>query len=523
VIAPEGEGLQKEEHGCPLLRMKSTMTHPFARLTPSNAVISLILFSFLVRVLFAVSIGLGIDESYMVAAGRGIQISYFDHPPIAWWLSWGAAHLAGSEAPIVVRLPFIVLFAFSTWVMFRLTGYLFSDRAGLWAAIAFNLSPVIGITSASWVLPDGPLICALLLSAYCLARGVFDQTGSTTRWWVSCGACAGVALLSKYSAMLSLAGAGLFLITAPAGRRWLAKPQPYIAAAVALLLFLPVILWNAEHHWASFSFQGERAAGTRFHPWNPLITLAGEALFLLPWIWLLLFAEFVKTVCGGPKDERRWLLCCLAAGAVLLFVLISAWSSQRILFHWATPGYLMLFPLAGDWLAHQKIIRASWLRVGLIATLTVVLAGVSIVATEINFHWIPSVVGDFKKTTDHESDAIDWWSLRPQLVERGLLERGNLFVGATNWHNAGKIDYALGGAVPVVCLGSDPRQYGLTHPLAAQLGLDALILDQHMTLESVQDAYGARFDSVEELPPLQVMHAGRVALRFNLFLAHRLH
>jgi hypothetical protein len=50
-----------------------------------------------------------------------------------------------------------------------------------------------------------------------------------------------------------------------------------------------------------------------------------------------------------------------------------------------------------------------------------------------------------------------------------------------------------------------------------------LILDEHMTLESVQDAYGARFDSVEELPPLQVLHAGRVALRFNLFLAHRLH
>jgi hypothetical protein len=183
----------------------------------------------------------------------------------------------------------------------------------------------------------------------------------------------------------------------------------------------------------------------------------------------------------------------------------------------------MLFPLAGVWLAHQEIVRASWLRGGLIATLTVVLAGVSIVATEVNFHWIASVGGGFKKITDHESDAIDWWSLRSQLVERGMLERGNLFVGATNWHNAGKIDYALGGAVPVVCLDNDPRQYGLTHPLTAQLGLDALILDEHMTLESAQQAYGTRFDSVEELPPLQVMHAGRVALRFNLFLAHRLH
>ena len=499
------------------------MTHPFARLTPSNAVISLIMFSSLVRVLFAASIGLGIDETYMVAAGREIQISYFDHPPIAWWLSWGAAHLAGSEAPIVVRLPFIVLFAFSTWVMFRLTGYMFSEQAGLWAAIAFNLSPVIGITSASWVLPDGPLICALLLSAYCLARGVFDQTGSTTRWWVLCGACAGIALLSKYSAVLSLAGAGLFLITAQAGRRWLAKPQPYIAAAVALLLFLPVILWNAEHNWVSFSFQGARALGTRFRPWYPLITLAGEALFLLPWIWLLLFAEFVKAVRGGPKDERRWLLCCLAAGPVLLFALISAWASRQVFFHWATPGYLMLFPLAGVWLAQQNVVRARWLRGALFATVTAVLAGVSIVATEVNFHWIPLVVGGFKQITDLGGDAIDWRSLRSQLAERGLLERGNLFVGALDWQDVAKIDYALGGAVPVVCLGNDPKQYGLTHPLAAQLGRDAVILDRHTTLAWVQLNYGTRFDSVEELPPLQVMRPGRVALRFNLFLAHRLH
>ena len=187
------------------------------------------------------------------------------------------------------------------------------------------------------------------------------------------------------------------------------------------------------------------------------------------------------------------------------------------------PGYLMLFPLAGDWLANQEAIRAGWLRAGLIATLALVLVGVLIVATEVRFHWIPLVVGYFENITKHESDAIDWWSLRAQLGERGLLERGNLFVAATSWDKAGKIDYALGGAVQVVCLCNDPKQYGLTHPVTAQLGRDALILDQHMALESVQQSFGARFDAIEELPPLQLMHAGRVAERFNLFLAHRYH
>ena len=50
----------------------------------------------------------------------------------------------------------------STVLMYRVTAALFGERAGLWAAAVLNAAPVLGITSASWVLPDGPLIAALL-------------------------------------------------------------------------------------------------------------------------------------------------------------------------------------------------------------------------------------------------------------------------------------------------------------------------------------------------------------------------
>src|SRR3954451_10877079 len=85
----------------------------------------------LIRILFAATTGLGVDESYMVAAGRVLSLGYFDHPPASWWLSWGAAHLFGSEHPVVVRLPFIALFALSTWLMYRLGAAVADARAGL--------------------------------------------------------------------------------------------------------------------------------------------------------------------------------------------------------------------------------------------------------------------------------------------------------------------------------------------------------------------------------------------------------
>jgi 4-amino-4-deoxy-L-arabinose transferase-like glycosyltransferase len=68
----------------------------------------------LLRLALAGSLGLGIDESYMVAAGRTLRLGYFDHPPLSWWLSAGIARLAGTEAGWVVRLPFVALFAVST-------------------------------------------------------------------------------------------------------------------------------------------------------------------------------------------------------------------------------------------------------------------------------------------------------------------------------------------------------------------------------------------------------------------------
>src|ERR1700719_1932837 len=52
--------------------------------TPAGGVAALIFATFLARLLFASALGLGIDESYMVAAGRKLQLSYFDHPPEVW-------------------------------------------------------------------------------------------------------------------------------------------------------------------------------------------------------------------------------------------------------------------------------------------------------------------------------------------------------------------------------------------------------------------------------------------------------
>jgi Dolichyl-phosphate-mannose-protein mannosyltransferase len=150
---------------------------------PGSLLVLIIILSAFGRLALGAALGLGVDESYMVAAGRDLQLSYFDHPPLSWWMARGASWLAGSEAGLVVRTPFILTFGLTTWFLYRLTAMLFSPRAGLSTVMALNLSPVFGITTGGWVLPDGPLDCALLAGALCLQHAVHaDEPNSLGHW-----------------------------------------------------------------------------------------------------------------------------------------------------------------------------------------------------------------------------------------------------------------------------------------------------------------------------------------------------
>jgi 4-amino-4-deoxy-L-arabinose transferase-like glycosyltransferase len=499
--------------------------------TPKGGVILLIVTTFFARLLFAASLGLGMDESYMVASGRALHLSYFDHPPLGWWMAWGGTHLLGTDAAWAVRLPFVLTFAGTTWLMFALTRRLFNACAGLWAAALLNAAPVLGVTTGAWVLPDGPLMPSLLGAALCLANAVLPRPGaldadrpdagaSAWAWWLGAGVCAGLAMLSKYSAVLSIAGAALFLFTAPVARRWLVRPHPYVAAALALAVFSPVLVWNAQHGWISLLFQGGRAGIGRLHPFGPLSVLGGEAVFLLPWIWLPLVVAGVLAARRGPRDAVGWLLLCLALPPIVTFSVVALWT--HVLFHWAAPGYLMLFPLLGDIVGRYRR-RSRPIRIWLIANAVCVTLGVVFVGTEVRFNWLPEVLEDFALGTDPDLAAVDWTSVADDMRARGMLDQPGLVVAATRWFDAGKIDYALGGQVPVTCLGPDPREYGLTEATSRIVGHDVLLVTPRMTQEQIEGVIGPVFDYIEPLPPIVLRHAGRPAMVIPVYLGHHLH
>src|SRR5271154_7008880 len=173
-----------------------------------NATVWVVLLATALRLVFAGFTGLGIDESYMVASSDHFAFSYFDHPLASWWLELGSRAVFHSMAPIVVRLPFILLSAVSSWLIYRITARLYTPGAAFWAVVAYNISPVFSLAFGSWVLPDGPLDAALLAALYAMLRALGIAAAPTPprpRWWLAAGFFAGLAMLSKYNAALVLA------------------------------------------------------------------------------------------------------------------------------------------------------------------------------------------------------------------------------------------------------------------------------------------------------------------------------
>ena len=484
---------------------------------PGLKVLLLILASLLLRFVFAATTGLGVDETYTAATSRVLALSTFDHPPLAWWLTHAAAQVFG-ESDLALRSPFLLLFVLTSWLMFVLTRRLFGAEAGFYATLALCLSPVLGLTDATWILPDAPLLPALIACAYFFARIFFDpDPRRAPLWWLLAGVCAGLALLSKYHALFFLAGAGVFVLTSARQRFWLATPWPYAAGLVALLLFSPVLVWNAGHHWVSFLFQSGRAGAPHLNLVAPLILIGLQSLFLAPWIFFPLAALFLRSLWRGPVHEKDWLLACLGGLPIVLFTVVAFWSSRRVLPHWVAPGYLMIVPLLGREIAVRMERGAPFLRKGLVAAGAFMAVGVCVIAA------LPHLSASSLAGARYPLIEMLDWNDFTRAIDARALKQPRTFVAAMRWLDAGKMDYALHGAPTVLCLSDDPRGFGTIRDPNTFVGWDALIAAPNMTLDEARRRLGGNFDSIEPLAPIGILAGGKPAITLQMFRGKNFH
>jgi dolichol-phosphate mannosyltransferase len=236
--------------------------------------IRFIAYAFALRLVYLGSVELLPEETYYWNYSRHLDIGYLDHPPmVAWLIRMGTAVFGQSQ--FGVRAGALCCGVIASVFTYRLTRNLFDEATALAAVVLAQVLPFFFL-SGLLMTPDTPLTAAWAAALYYLERALV--AGRSSAWWRA-GFSLGIGALSKYSIGLLVPVTLGFMLWDRSSRRWWRRWEPYVAALLAFAVFSPVILWNAQHDWASFVFQTSRrlAEAPRF----ALHKLVASALILI--------------------------------------------------------------------------------------------------------------------------------------------------------------------------------------------------------------------------------------------------
>ena len=401
------------------------------------------------RLVIAQALPLGDDETFYWEWSRHLAVGYVDHPPMIAFLVWLATRLGGSTPLAIHAVAILMSLATSLalWVLAR--EVMGRDAAATAAVILFNLIPVFS-AGAVLAAPDGPLGPCWILTLLWVWRGAErtdaapDNHHSAAPAWLAAGTWLGLALDSKYTAAILPASVALWLALSPSHRRWLSRPEPYYALAVAAALFTPVVWWNATHRWASFAFtvvdRPAWAEGGNFP-----VFLLFQFIYLAPLLFPALLWSLVVAARRGAGGEDQWLF--LAAVSIpLIGGMFAASLLGHIKGHWAAPAYATAaIALAG--LATErpwKMWPGTWR--GAAAAVLGSTALITIAVHAIPFVDTPLLPAGVDPTVDY----YGWPQAAREITAVAARDaHGPFFVTSEQYQVIAQFDFATGGRYPV--------------------------------------------------------------------------
>lgn len=297
------------------------------------------------------------DELYFLDCASHLDFGFVDHPPLTEFVLAITRFMIG-DSLVAIRVPAVLASTALVVTVVLMARELGGGRfAELLAGLAAVFTPVYLITSGM-IAVEGINTLWWAVALYLTLKLV--KSPSRGRWLLL-GVVFGVGMLTKYAiAFLGLALAIGVLSTD--ARTLLRSRWPWMAGALALLVFAPNLAWQATHGWPFLEYA--RAIKAHMMDWIPIhIYLMFQVVYLniasLP-IWLaglgcLLFAPWL----------RSYRLFGVAFVA-LLVTLIAVGSKP----YYPAPAYTLLFA-AGGVAAERLFTRPGlgWLRTASIATL----------------------------------------------------------------------------------------------------------------------------------------------------------
>jgi membrane-associated phospholipid phosphatase len=492
-------------------------------------------------------LGLGDDEGHYFAFSRHPQLSYFDHPPLIGLIIRASTTIFGINE-FAVRLPTVLLFVLTCYLLFLLARDMFNDRVAFFAVLLMNVTPVFSFLGSVLTVPDAPLAFFWAAFMFCFWKvltpvtfkmdnpdGKFHYSKIWVKkerswYWYLMGLLLGLGLLSKYNMILLVPSIAVFLYFSKRHRSWFSRPEPYIGLFISFLVFLPVILWNLQNGWASFGFQlshGFGKAAPKFSIALLLKCLGAQAGYISPLLFFIYWFSVFFFAYKAFREKDRRALFIFSFSFPTLFLFNSIASFNEILPHWPATGYMVLTIAVADiavnvW--HKKwfmgLTIAAWALGAMLTVLVPLQALYKVLPPEL---FLPKSEA-FKvedgvtkaEKVDVTNELYGWDAVGRRVAELKGFANDDPFIFTQRHYLSSQLTFYVPGHPRIYCLSERIDAYDFwQRDLSGLNGRDGIFVCDNRFYMDPTKVYP--FKSWEPIKPVEIFRAGRKIRVFYLW------
>ncbi len=412
------------------------------------------------RIVYACLIDLRTDEAYYWTWSKEYVLSFLDHPPmIAWFIRLGTAMFGDTN--LGVRFAGILAMLVTQLLLADMVRRVTHDvRAIVIAILMPEAALYYGLLMAK-VAPDTALIPFAVAMAWALIR---LNESKDPRWWLAAGGFAGLALLSKFTAVMLLPAVVAFTLVPDWRRRWLLSPYPWCAALIAVVVFLPVLIWNAEHDWTSFKFQFVRAAATHEISGRTIADYVGLQFGLVGFVLLPVVLSGLTLTARRGYLAREPVAILLSTSALVPF-LYFFWKSLSLRVGDTWPMFMWPIGFAAAAINVAMLQHEGWPAWMIRSTIAWAYAAIASGIVLVVLVFLYYVVSPWNFIG--RADPIGGEAGYEQVVARAeaeLQKTGATWIATTDYRTYAMLRWYFNGRVPVVQINERGRFQGFADP-----------------------------------------------------------
>ncbi|MDF1877630.1 glycosyltransferase family 39 protein [Sulfurimonas sp. SAG-AH-194-L11] len=305
----------------------------------------------LFRLLVAPHLGLGADEAHYLIYALNLDWSYFDHPPLVGWVQYLFTSIFGIDE-LGSRISAITIGFFTSIFVYKLIYQINSDAKLAFISILALNAMFIFNALFLMLMPDTLLF--LLIVPIIFSVNALQKNDSLKNWFVL-GVLVGLAGLSKYTAVLFIPPIIIYFILKKNYKLFI-SPKILVAIGVALFIVSPVLYWNMQNDWISFTYQSHHVVGSSHINWMGFMqSLVAQLIAYNPFLFGLSFYGLYRAF----KSQNEVLFIAALFGATLLIFFTYSSLYKTALPHWSALFYLLFIPI-GTYYLYEKSL--SWRR-----------------------------------------------------------------------------------------------------------------------------------------------------------------